>query len=431
MSPASTNHFLIVGAGAAGLMAARELARAGRRITILEARDRCGGRICPLPSKKFGYTAEGGAEFVHGAAPLTRALIREAGLSFVPRTGTRWRANAGVFSRLDRSLPHLEVFHQALAQVKTDLPIAEFLVQSFAGPTYAPLRRDVTRMVMGYDLADPGRASALAIRDEWQAREEGQHGRIAEGYGALVAHLAAECRSRGTAIHFGASVAAIEERPGMITARCRDGGAVDADGVVLAVPLPILSAISLPSSLHPRLAALNDIGFGNVVKILLRFRSPWWSDQGGYDLSDLGFLRIDTAVPTWWTQHPAAHPVLTGWCPTLRLEGASSLSDSRFVELGLESLSTAFRVPVERLRNDLVASQAMNWGNDPFARGAYSYATPFTRKSQEHLSTPDGHAIYFAGEAFYPGPDMGTVEAALASGQHVARTMLAARQSAI
>src|SRR5262249_41727452 len=63
-----------------GLMTARELARAGKQVTILEARDRCGGRIYPLPAQEFGYPAEGGAEFVHGAAPVTRALMREAGL---------------------------------------------------------------------------------------------------------------------------------------------------------------------------------------------------------------------------------------------------------------------------------------------------------------------------------------------------------------
>ena len=55
-------HILVVGAGAAGLMTARELVRAGKQVTILEARDRCGGRIYPLPTQEFGYPAEGGAE---------------------------------------------------------------------------------------------------------------------------------------------------------------------------------------------------------------------------------------------------------------------------------------------------------------------------------------------------------------------------------
>src|SRR5271169_1379940 len=91
-------HIVVVGAGAAGLMTARELVRAGKRVTILEARDRCGGRIYPLPASEFGYPAEGGPEFVHGAAPVTRALMREARLSLSPRGGTRWSTRTGTLS---------------------------------------------------------------------------------------------------------------------------------------------------------------------------------------------------------------------------------------------------------------------------------------------------------------------------------------------
>src|SRR5512137_716759 len=91
-------HVVVIGAGAAGLMAARELARAGKRVTILEARDRCGGRIAPLPAADFCYPAEGGAEFVHGDAPITHGLLREAGLLVQPVHGARWNVENGAFS---------------------------------------------------------------------------------------------------------------------------------------------------------------------------------------------------------------------------------------------------------------------------------------------------------------------------------------------
>ena len=92
--------------------------------------------------------------------------------------------------------------------------------------------------------------------------------------------------------------------------------------------------------------------------------------------------------------------------------------------MGLASLAEIFAVPAERLRENLVAARAINWGNDPFARGAYSYATPKTRAALAMLRRPEGDAIYFSGEGLYAGPDMGTVEAALASGRETARTVL-------
>jgi monoamine oxidase len=416
---------VVIGAGAAGLMAARELARAGKRVTVLEARDRFGGRIYTLPTAEFGYPAEGGPEFLHGAARVTRAVMREAGLSLSPRGGSRWSLRSGTLALADTSMPYASRFYQALREVNADLPIADFLEAHFSGPRYAELRRSVTRTVEGYDAADPHRASTLALREEWMARDDGQHGRIAEGYGALIDHLAAECRRHGAALHLGAVVTAIEDCGSGIAVRCRDGTVIEADAAILTVPLPLLPEIALPSPARERVAAAADIGFGNVVKILLRFTGPWWADHGGRELADLSFLLSDARVPTWWTQHPAEFPVLTGWFAGPKADGVASLAESELVDMGLASLAEVFDLPVDRLRQLLVAARAINWGNDPFARGAYSYATPSTRAAQSLLRQPDGGAIFFSGEALYSGPDIGTVEAALAIGLETAETILA------
>ena len=237
---------VIVGAGAAGLMAAYRLARAGKKVTILEARSRCGGRILSLPSEEFGYPAEGGAEFVHGAAALTRELMREGGLSLAPFEGTSWRAMRGVLSPNDRSTPYAAEFRNALIDLRSDVPVAEFLARHFADPQYAELRRHIRRRVEGYDAADPSRASTFAIRDEWLDRETGQQGRIAEGYSALVAFLLSKCRLHDAAIHFNAIVAAIDTDGRSITARCEDGRVIAADAALVTLPIPLLSAIALP-----------------------------------------------------------------------------------------------------------------------------------------------------------------------------------------
>ena len=418
-------NFLVVGAGAAGLLTACELARAGKGVTILEARDRCGGRIYPLPIEEFGYPAEGGAEFVHGAATVTRSLMREARLSLLPSAGKRWSTRMGALSPDESSVPHMDRFYQALSTVKADLPIADFLETHFADRQYDRLRQAITRTVEGYDAADPRRASTLALRDEWMARDEGQHGRIAEGYGGLVEYLESECRRHDAAIHLGASVTAIDEARGGIAARCHDGAIFEADAAIITAPLPLLCEIALPSAARERVAATADIGFGNVVKILLRFATKWWADHKGLDLADLSFLVSDATVPTWWTQHPASHPVLTGWFAGPKADTVSSLAASGLVEMGIASLAGIFDLSPDSIRKDVVASRAINWGNDPFARGAYSYATPKTRAAQSALGKPDRGSIFFAGEALYTGPDMGTVEAALASGLETVQMILA------
>ncbi|WP_298886117.1 NAD(P)/FAD-dependent oxidoreductase [uncultured Bradyrhizobium sp.] len=420
--PDNSQHFVIVGAGAAGLMAARELARAGRRVTILEARERCGGRIHPLPPSEFGYAADGGAEFVHGEAPVTRSLAREAGLTVRSIGGAQWSFDGTTFLRENPREPHDGQLHAAVKDLTDDLTVAEFLHQHFAGPEHAGLRHAVERMVEGYDAADPARASTLALRDEWMNDGHAMQARLDGGYGGLIDFLAAECRKSGVVIHLGAVVTAIEENRGKLIVRCAGGELQDCDRVILTVPLPLLGEIALPAAAHAKATVADDIGFGNVIKILLRFTRPWWRERRE-ELADMLFLLSDETIPVWWTRHPDRHPVLTGWLGGPRTAELAHLDQQGLIDVGIASLAAIFGLSRDEMAQDLVAASATSWAHDPFARGAYSWATPRSRAAQNSLARADG-PVLFSGEALYRGRDMGTVEAALASGLETAGIIL-------
>ena len=420
--PDNPEHIVVVGAGAAGLMAARELARAGTRVTILEARERYGGRIHPLPSSEFGYAADGGAEFVHGEAPVTRGLAREARLAVRAIGGAQWSFDGTDFSRESPRDPYDDRLHAALKNLTEDLTVADFLRGHFAGPQHAQLRHRVERMVEGYDAADPARASTLALRDEWMNDGHATQARLDGGYGGLVDFLVAACRTSGVVIHLGAAVSAIEETGGKVTVRCAGGAVQDCDRVILTVPLPLLREIALPAAAREKAAAADDIGFGGVIKILMRFTRPWWRERR-QELADMIFLLSDQTIPVWWTRYPDPHPVLTGWFGGPRTAELAHLDAQGLIDAGIASLAAMFGLPRQDIVRDLVVAAAANWANDPFARGAYSWATPRTRAAQDILARPDG-SILFSGEALYRGRDMGTVEAALASGLETAGIIL-------
>ncbi|MCP3379757.1 FAD-dependent oxidoreductase [Bradyrhizobium sp. CCGUVB4N] len=415
-------HIVIVGAGAAGLMAARELARAGKRVTILEARDRCGGRIHPLPASEFGYAADGGAEFVHGEAPVTRGLVREAGLTVRTIGGAQWSFNGKNFSRESPRDPYDERLHAAVKDLTDDLTVADFLRRHFAAPEYASLRHAVERMVEGYDAADPERASILALRDEWMNDGHATQARLDGGYGGLIDFLEAGCRKSGVAIQLSAVVTAIEESDGRLALRCAGGAAQLCDRVIVTVPLPLLREIALPPAARAKAAAADDIGFGSVIKILLRFERPWWRERRE-ELADMLFLLSDETIPVWWTQRPDQHHVLTGWFGGPRTAELSHLDSPGLIDAAISSLAAIFGIPREDIAREVVAASATNWAHDRFARGAYSWATPRTRAAQESLARADG-PVLFSGEALYRGRDMGTVEAALASGLETAGFIL-------
>jgi monoamine oxidase len=420
---------IVIGAGAAGLIAARELARAGKRVTILEARDRCGGRIHPLPAAEFGYPAEGGAEFVHGEAPVTRSLLREAGLSTLRIQGARWNVEDGVLSRDDWPDPHADQLHKALMELQADMTVVEFLQRHFAGPEYAELRGSILGMAEGYDAADPHRASVLALRDEWMDRGDSPQARIAGGYDALLGFLVSECRKHGVAIRLRSAVTAIEVSDEGGVVHCAEGDANACDAVILTVPIPLLKEIELPAPERQKAEAAATIGFGNVIKILLRFETRWWLEKQK-ELADLTFLFSDRTIRVWWTQHPSDFPVLTGWLGGPKADAMAHLGEHELIEAGVASLAGSFGLDLQQLVRKLVTARAIDWAKDPFARGAYSYATVETRKAQSALARPDGRPVLFSGEAIYRGRDMGTVEAALASGLETAQTILEPNYSA-
>ena len=86
---------IVIGAGAAGLAAARSLASRSLRVIVLEARDRAGGRVWSRPSARATVVAELGAEFIHGPAPQTMALLRDAGTAAVDTGGSSWTCSEG------------------------------------------------------------------------------------------------------------------------------------------------------------------------------------------------------------------------------------------------------------------------------------------------------------------------------------------------
>jgi monoamine oxidase len=138
-----------------------------------------------------------------------------------------------------------------------------------------------------------------------------------------------------------------------------------------------------------------------------RFERRWWSDKRP-DLADLTFLLSDATIPVWWTQFPAEQPVLTGWCGGPRTETMAHLVEDELVELGLASLAGISDCQRKDLSRSLVAARAINWANDPFARGAIRTPRPKRARRNWCSQARTRGRVLFSGEAFYRGRDMGT-----------------------
>lgn len=421
---------IIIGAGAAGLMAAYELSKAGKQVMVLEARGRAGGRIHTLNDNLH---TELGAEFVHGDLPVTLQLLKDANIKSIPASGEMWHNRDGKFSKNSEQFEYWDLLMKKLSQLEKDISIGDFLQQEFGDEKYTRLRAWVTRFVSGYDTADPFKASAFALRREWQSEDDDTQHRVKGGYGMMIGYLVNISEQNRVQFYLNTIAKHIHWTHGQVEVVTSGSESFKAKQLIIALPLGVLkadpskqAAITISPSVGMCNEAINQIGFGAVVKVLLQFKIAFWEDQSvtGADLSDMGFILSGEAIPTWWTQHPSASPLLTGWLGGPPAARKKEMSNDELLEEALQSLSHIFNIDVNKLRDDLVASHVVNWTIDPFTLGSYAYDTLESGEARKVLNTPIDHTIYFAGEYLYDGPAMGTVEAALTSGSETAGKLI-------
>jgi len=412
---------IVLGAGAAGLAAAAELAQAGRTVLVLEARERIGGRCWTRREPGLAVPIELGAEFIHGTAEVTRALLRRAGTTSVDSGRLQRFLHRGKLEPVEGFAEAKKAVQQTSMLRKKDVSFAAFLRgrKGLSEKTKAM----ANLMVEGFDAADPRRASARAIAEEWSGAEMGaSQPRPLGGYGPVLGWLAGsldpalvrlQLQSVVTAIRWTRGAVEVEgrflERP--FRARARQA--------VVTLPLGILQSgsVRFVPHLKEKQKPLRALASGPVVKAAFRFRSAFWEEEH----RDVAFFHSPgAAFPTFWAQLPMHSPVLIGWAGGPKARRLAGLETGGVIRRAISGLETIFgREAVEsQLQNVLV----QDWQKDPYARGAYSYALVNGAGARESLAASLHDTLFFAGEATST-EQAGTVAGALESGMRAAREL--------
>jgi monoamine oxidase len=437
---------VIIGAGAAGLIAARRLQNAGIRPLVLEARDRAGGRILtrhPAEGESWLLPRELGAEFIHGIPEITWKSLEQAELVAYEVSDThgfyqhgRVQTIRDFWERLTRVLKQTRIHS---GQGDPDRSFQQFLESRRNRWSFLSRRVDdalAASFVEGFDASDISKISESAVALNETESDDMQAGRVFKILGshqALIDWLIEPDGHEPLPVHYNQVVREIRWHPGhteIFTESRQAPGrlfAFRAHCALITVPLGVLKAS--PGSvgairMDPPLPAfkqnaIDRLQMGPVLKLLFRFRERFWDKDGFRGVEFVHSRSLD--FPTWWDALPMQVPVLTAWAGGTAAERLASASPDQLKNRALDCLSRITGIERSRIDTQLVDWDYHDWQSDPFARGAYSYVGVGGLGAQQELGAPLGHTVFFAGEATGAQGLGGTVDSALSSGLRAAQ----------
>jgi monoamine oxidase len=419
----------------AGLTAARTLAERGVKVTVLEAKERVGGRVF---SQRVdgGGTIELGAEFVHGRASEMWVLIDEAGVKTVERDGSMLReAWDGGLAEDDPQDGAMFAPLEALEDFAgEDVAFADWLASSDVPEDE---RAALTGYVEGFNAADARRIGVRSLGAQQKAEDSSEGGRsyhVVGGYAQLAEHLAARARELGVEIRLGCEVLGVQWSEHDVRVETTEGEFA-AKQCIVTLPLGVLQRMNREGGVHmqPEPAAIEQarrLEMGHATRVSMVFRERWWARSTALEeqkLQNMSFLFTPRRMPpVWWTGHPEpeALPVLTGWVGGPRAAAMEGRSAEELGEAACSVLAEVFGMPEQAVRDALIETHTHDWARDRFCLGAYSYVPVGSIDAPAAMAQPEADTVFFAGEHTDVTANWGTVHAAIRSGLRAAKQVL-------
>jgi monoamine oxidase len=433
---------IVIGAGAAGLAAARSLAGRSLQVIVLEARERPGGRVWSAPSPRAAVPAELGAEFIHGPAMQTMALLRDAGTAAIDTGGELWtrRENGDLQRDDDAFLSAAGIFEGARA-LPGDESVDRFLQRFENDETMRETVESARAFVEGFDAADPAIASARAIADEWRSGVDFASARPLGGYLPMFERLRNACDAAGVETCLSTVVRRISWRHGAVAVDAKEcngeSRTIRARAAIVTLPVGVLrhsgdatEVVFDPELPAAKREALANIEMGHAVRVALWFRTAFWERIRDGRYRDGAFFRsVGQPFPAYWTQLPVRSELIVAWAGGPKAIALRGASQEELIGRALDGVGALFGEPA-LARKEFEGGVMHDWGLDPFARGAYSYVAVGGGVARAALAAPVDDTLFFAGEATSNDGQGGTVNGALETGEHAAReaaTSLGAR----